>query len=260
MPFWRVYLLDCFQFFTLTILDIMNIIKEMFTCIKFPREIGKLRHKGIHILASDLYCPDHLQNKELIISLPAQHGSAHGNQNYFEESWRKWVGLYNFIPSEVANLDPPGLTGSIINSTFTIHLPFFSRVWRPEQECSRMKEAVIPEAQTSLWSGESKNKVCEFLLNLLGYHHRSHIIEELYRQVCVKGHWPELFCLHQAVRNPERVTIFNFTQSDSYEIFNHWSEPPAPLSICFENRLLTLVQDTLMGYLFLYSTLKSCLT
>lgn len=156
MPFWRVYFLDCFQFFTLTILDIRNIIKETFTCIKVPREIGTLRHRGIHILASDLYYPEHPENKELIISLPAQHGSAHGNQNYFEESWRKWVGLYNFIPSEVANLDPPGLMGSIINSTFTIPLPFVSRGWRPVQECSRIKEAVIPESQTSLWSGESK--------------------------------------------------------------------------------------------------------
>lgn len=35
----------------------------------------------------------------------------YGNEDYFEDTWRKWAGLSNFIPSEATNLDPPELPG-----------------------------------------------------------------------------------------------------------------------------------------------------
>jgi hypothetical protein len=81
------------------------------------------------------------RNKSLIITLTEWHESAHGNQDYFEDTWRNWAGLYNFIPSKAANLDLPESL-ELYNQVDIYYSSHIFRFCGSVKECSNTKKAV----------------------------------------------------------------------------------------------------------------------
>ena len=81
------------------------------------------------------------RNKSLIITLTEWLESAHGNQDYFEDTWRNWAGLYNFIPSKATKLDLPELLElyNQVDIYYSFHIFSFCE---SVKECSNIKKAV----------------------------------------------------------------------------------------------------------------------